>query len=51
VPEGRSMFGRLKTLLTQAIDVVSYGFQGTADAWGIHLGSRIGQADNGHVGQ
>ena len=27
------MFGRLKTRLTQAIVVVSYGFQVTAVAW------------------
>ena len=49
VPEARSMFGRLKASLTQAIDVVGYGFQVTADAFVIRLGSRIAEADNSDV--
>jgi len=45
--EGRSMYGRLKMLLTQAIDAVGYEFQVTADTCVILLGSRIAEADVG----
>jgi len=37
----------LKALLAQAIDVIGYGFQVTADACVIRLGSRIAEAVSG----